>query len=203
MPITTFQGVIANQSTLLVNARELHQRLQVKRDFSTWLKSRIDQYGFVENEDFTCSPILGSEISTQNSWGGNNRIEYHITLNMAKELCMLERSELGQQARRYFIKMEQEALQARQALQNVPQIAPLDPNQIQLSKDKYIALLEKLVEKQEQTVRPQYFKRRLTLAEKRQIISLHQQGLTTYEICQQVGRSDSAVRATIHQYTAK
>lgn len=195
MPITTFQGVIANQSTLLVNARELHQRLQVGKMFANWIKDRITQYGFVENEDFL--PILAK------SDFGRPSIEYHITLNMAKELCMLERSELGQQARRYFIKMEQEALQARQTLQNFPQIAPLDPNQIQLSKDKYIALLEKLVEKQEQTVRPQHFKRRLTLAEKRQIISLHQQGLTTYEICQQVGRSDSAVRATIHQYTAK
>ncbi|MDE3972082.1 antA/AntB antirepressor family protein [Glaesserella parasuis] len=100
MPITTFQGVIANQPSILVNARELHTRLQIGKDFSTWIKDRITNYGFQEGLDF--SPILGKSKGLF----GRPAVEYHITLDMAKELCMLERSELGQKARRYFIQME-------------------------------------------------------------------------------------------------
>ncbi|MGX3067719.1 antA/AntB antirepressor family protein, partial [Ursidibacter arcticus] len=101
--ITTFTGSLQNQPVQFINARDLHEMLQVKRDFSTWIKGRIDDYGFQEGLDFsqitgeTRSPNWGSKI-----WGGQNKIDYHITLDMAKELCMLERSELGRKARRHF-----------------------------------------------------------------------------------------------------
>lgn len=87
MPISTFTGVIANQTTLLINARELHQRLQVKTLFKDWIKRRIEEYGFIDGEDFS------SDLSK--SAFGRPSIDYHITVDMAKELCMLERSELG------------------------------------------------------------------------------------------------------------
>ena len=44
-----------------VNARDLHVFLEVGKDFSNWMKGRIEQYGFVENQDFVCSPILASK----------------------------------------------------------------------------------------------------------------------------------------------
>lgn len=184
MPITTFQGVIANQSTLLVNARELHQRLQVKTLFKDWIKRRIEEYQFIEGEDFS------SDLSKSDF--GRPSIEYHITLDMAKELCMLERSELGQKARRYFIQMEKEALQARQ----LPQVLPAK-NTVEISTDKYIELLETQNQLLKQAVKPQRYKLRLTTDEKRYILSLHQQGLTTGQIVQQTGRSESAVRTVI------
>jgi hypothetical protein len=56
-----------------VNARELHAFLEVGKDFSTWVKDRIEQYGFNENSDFVCSPILGSESS-----GGHPAKEYAV-----------------------------------------------------------------------------------------------------------------------------
>lgn len=102
-PIQTFIGSIQNQPVQLINARQPHQALKVKRDFSTWIKDRINDYGFIENEDFF--PILGKSPKLF----GRPSIEYHITLDMAKELCMLERSELGRQARRYFIEQEKQA----------------------------------------------------------------------------------------------
>ena len=186
MPITTFTGVIANQSTLLVNARELHQRLHVGKFFANWIKDRIDQYGFVEGEDFL--PILAK------SDFGRPSIEYHITLDMAKELCMLERSELGQKARRYFIQMEKEALQARQ----LPQVLPAK-NTVEISTDKYIELLETQNQLLKQVIKPQRYKLRLSADEKSQILSLHQQGLTMGQIVQQTGRSETAVRSVIRQ----
>lgn len=110
--IKTFNGSIQNQSVQLINARELHEALKVSTRFQDWIKRRIADYGFTENEDYTCFSNLRSSENTglNRFWGGQNKIEYHITLDMAKELCMLERSEIGRQARRHFIKMEQHAI---------------------------------------------------------------------------------------------
>lgn len=81
-----------------VNARELHGFLEVGRDFSTWIKDRIEQYGFLENVDYAVSKSI-----PQN---GGTAIEYHISLDMAKELSMVERNEKGRIARKYFIECE-------------------------------------------------------------------------------------------------
>jgi phage anti-repressor protein len=84
-----------------VNARELHAFLESKQEFRHWIKNRIDQYGFVENQDF---------ITSENFIRGGTAIDYHLTFDMAKELAMVERNEKGKQARQYFIKCEKEAL---------------------------------------------------------------------------------------------
>ena len=86
------------------NARELHAFLEVGRDFSNWIKDRIEQYGFVENRDFVCSSKLASK-----GRGGHNAKEYHLTLGMGKELAMVERNEKGKQARLYFLECERRA----------------------------------------------------------------------------------------------
>lgn len=90
-----------------VNARDLHAFLGVGKDFSTWMNDRIQQYGFVENQDFVCSPKLGSK--ERSGRGGSNRKDYHLTLDMAKELAMVERNDKGKQARLYFIECERRA----------------------------------------------------------------------------------------------
>ena len=84
-----------------VNARDLHEFLESRRDFSNWIKQRIEKYGFIEGEDFTT--ILAK------SNGGRPGIEYHISIEMAKELSMVENNEKGRQARRYFIEREKQA----------------------------------------------------------------------------------------------
>lgn len=85
--------------------------LRVGRDFTTWIKGRISKYGFAENVDFSRSPVLVSGKNQGLSFGGENRTDYFLTLDMAKELCMVEKSEIGRQARRYFIEMERVAKQ--------------------------------------------------------------------------------------------
>lgn len=82
-----------------VNARELHEFLEVGKDFSTWLKDRIEKYDFIENVDY----VRFSPESGKTPYGGRPSVEYHISLSMAKELCMVERNEKGKQARQYFI----------------------------------------------------------------------------------------------------
>ena len=89
---------INGESIQTVNARELHTFLEVKTRFNDWIASRIKEYKFSENQDFM--------IFTENSVKGRPSTEYHISLDMAKELSMVERNEKGKQARQYFIECE-------------------------------------------------------------------------------------------------
>lgn len=83
-----------------VNARDLHAFIESKQDFSTWIKSRIEQYGFVENEDFTVHKFVDRR---------GNVVDYFCAIDMAKELSMVERNAKGKQARQYFIECERVA----------------------------------------------------------------------------------------------
>ena len=85
-----------------VSGRELHEALEVKTKYADWFK-RMCEYGFTDGEDFTCFSNLGSE----NQHGGQNRVDHQLTIPMAKEICMLQRSEKGKQCRQYFIKIEE------------------------------------------------------------------------------------------------
>ena len=90
-----------------VNARDLHTFLEVGKDFSTWIKDRIETFGFTEGQDY--SPISGNR---SDGLPGKPRIEYHLTLDMAKELSMVERTPRGKQARQYFIECEKNLAKA-------------------------------------------------------------------------------------------
>ncbi|MBU2788662.1 hypothetical protein HFQ13_10710 [Acidithiobacillus sp. VAN18-1] len=94
---------IEGETCQTINARELHAFLAVGKDFSTWMKDRIDQYEFMENQDFIIFPDSG-----ENSKRGRPSKDYHLTLDMAKELSMVERNTKGREARRYFIQVEKE-----------------------------------------------------------------------------------------------
>lgn len=87
------------QGNILVSGRDLHEFLEVGKDFSTWFKD-MTNYGFEEGKDFT--PISGK------SNGGRPRTEYAMTLDMAKEISMIQRNDKGKQARQYFIEVEKE-----------------------------------------------------------------------------------------------
>ena len=91
-----------------VDGRELHAYMGVRRDFTTWVKQRIDKYDFSEGSDFW---IFDSpELVNQKSRGGDRRsMAYALTLDMAKELAMVENNAKGREARRYFIDCERRA----------------------------------------------------------------------------------------------
>ena len=89
---------VAGQAQQTVNARELHAFLEVQTRFNDWIKNRVDEYGFIENQDFI--------TFTENLVNGGRRIEYALSLDMAKELSMVERNAKGKQARQYFIDCE-------------------------------------------------------------------------------------------------
>ncbi|EMS9172154.1 TPA: antA/AntB antirepressor family protein [Campylobacter coli] len=78
-------------------ARDLHFFIDAKRQFANWINERIENYDFIENQDYAIELVYTK---------GRPRKEYYITLDMAKELCMVENNEKGRQARRYFIECE-------------------------------------------------------------------------------------------------
>lgn len=98
--------LIIQQDKVLVDARLLHQRLQSGHKFTDWIKIRIEEFGFIENQDFFASEKTEAVISRH--LGGSNKKDYHLTLDMAKELAMLERNDVGRNIRRYFIAKEKE-----------------------------------------------------------------------------------------------
>ena len=86
-----------------VSARELHEFLGNGDMFANWIKHRVEKYGFVENQDF-----VSFLVATKKPNGGRPSQEYFITLDMAKQLAMVENNEKGMQVRKYFIECEKQ-----------------------------------------------------------------------------------------------
>ena len=105
--ITRQPQTINGNAVETVNARELHAFLESRQEFANWIKSRIADFGFIDDQDFLT-------ILSKTPNGGRPSREYFITLSMAKELAMVERNDKGKQARQYFIECEKQ-LQANQA----------------------------------------------------------------------------------------
>lgn len=86
------------QQQRVVNARELHEFLQSKQEFANWIKNRIEKYGFIEGEDFL--------TTLSKSTGGRPSREYHLKMDTAKEIAMVENNDRGREARKYFIESD-------------------------------------------------------------------------------------------------
>lgn len=100
-------SVIGNQTVQTVDGRTLHTFLEAKTRFNDWIVSRIEEYGFEADKDFRS--FLTERGFTENSvkpQGGRPTKEYALTLDMAKELAMVERTAKGKEARQYFIECE-------------------------------------------------------------------------------------------------
>lgn len=119
--VTISYNQIDDETVQTVDARELWKKLEVKTDFSDWIKGRIDKYEFVQGVDF----IIPEKKGTLESMTyGKDKIDYSLSLGMAKELSMVENNAKGKEARRYFINREKELrkLQAK--------IAPILANEV-------------------------------------------------------------------------
>ena len=128
--IPVFNGLIQNQHVQLCNARELHAFVESKQQYTDWIKNRINEYGFIQDEDYL--------VITERT-NGRPRKEYHITLDMGKELGMVERNERGRQIRQYFIRCER----TLKALQQPQQLALPEPQKFTFEFTEYE--LEQLV----------------------------------------------------------
>lgn len=106
--IPIISGVIGGSETTIVSARALHKALGVGRVFRSWIKGRIEEYGFKEGVDYEVVEYLSRPDPVSAKSRQQTALEYIITVNMAKELAMVERTEQGRAVRQYFIKCEEE-----------------------------------------------------------------------------------------------
>lgn len=97
-----------------VSGRALHEALEVATTYKDWFP-RMCEYGFKEGKDF-CSNL-------RESTGGRPSIDHAISIAMAKELCMLQRSEIGKKYRQYFIAAEEAWNSPEKVMERALQIA--------------------------------------------------------------------------------
>lgn len=90
---------INGAETNIVNARDLHSVLGVGRIYESWIKNRLKQYSFVEGQDFIY-------LNTQTGTANKIEMTAFVTLDVAKELAMVEKNEKGRLVRKYFIECE-------------------------------------------------------------------------------------------------
>lgn len=123
--MTNFNSVVPVTETIIngklqqaVSAKQLHASLNVGRDFSNWIKGRIEQYGLTKNDDYFIfdSPKWGNQDS-KNQHGGDRRSkDYLLTIGTAKELAIIENNEHGRAIRKYFIRCEEQLKQIAPAI---------------------------------------------------------------------------------------
>ncbi len=94
---------IGGETIQTCNARDLHAFLEVKSNFRDWIRNRIEDFCFQENQDYV--------TVAKNLAGGGKQKDYYLSINMAKELAMVERNAKGKEARLYFIDCERIAKQ--------------------------------------------------------------------------------------------
>jgi anti-repressor protein len=128
---------INEQQEQIVSARDLHEFLEIKTKFADWIKNSINDFDFIKDQDF-CT------LSKNLENGGKSK-EYHLKLDMAKELSMLARNEKGKQARKYFIECEKQLYQPKQ-------LSRMDILTIAIESEKEVLKLKAESEKQQKQI---------------------------------------------------
>ena len=128
-----------------VNARELHKFLEVTERFSSWMERQF-QYGFEENVDY-----LGCKVF--NTQANQELQDYYLSLDCAKEIAMLQKSDKGKQARKYFIECEKKLREHRAKPMTQIELIALIANQMAEQERKSLELdnrLQVVEQKQQQ-----------------------------------------------------
>lgn len=127
-------GINYETDTPTVSGRELHKALGVETRYNDWFK-RMCEYGFAENEDFYSNLSKTSEV-------GRPSIDHKLTIPMAKEICMLQRSEKGKMFRQYFIKVEEAWNSPEQVMARALRLADKTISQLKLQIEEQKPLVD-------------------------------------------------------------
>lgn len=124
-----------------VSARELHEGLEINTKFTTWFE-RMYEYGFSEGNEFF--PKVG-KTSEQ---GGRPSIDYQISIDMAKQICMIQRTDKGKQYRQYFIDLEKAWNTPEQVMARALKIANNEIDKLKAENKVLIADTERMKPKE-------------------------------------------------------
>ena len=116
----------------LINARELHDTLGSRKDFTSWMKDRIKKYKFMENLDF---------IITLTKIGERKNVirhDYYLTIDTGKEICMIENTEVGRKIRKYFIEIEKRYRNILNSTNNTNSLIDIMQNAINYMKENNV-----------------------------------------------------------------
>lgn len=155
-----------------VNARELHQFLGVGKDFSSWIKEKISKYGFIKEQDFEVFTEIG-----ENPQGGRPQIEYALSLDMAKELSMVENNEKGRQARKYFIECEKVAIKQSSLLEDKLKVIDFATRFLNLNEVSKLKMLKAVTEPLGLPT-PDYVQSKGILKSARELLKAHGAGIS-------------------------
>lgn len=135
-----------DNGNVIVSGRDLHEFLEVNTQYTIWFE-RMKEYGFVENTDFVA--LNQKRLTAQ----GNKvaYIDHALTLDMAKEISMIQRTEKGKQARRYFIQVEK-AYRKERGLPQTPEEKLKLTMEVTLRLDKRVEEAEQRVKKAEEDI---------------------------------------------------
>lgn len=163
--------VTYEEEKALVGARELHEFLEVTERFQQWFDKRVKKYGFIENEDFTSVKTF----TVVNNGAERELQDYVITTDMAKELSMIQNTEKGKQARKYFIQCEKKLKEVI----NKPMLPQdyLSALKALVASEEEKALMKPKVEYYESTLRPDTYVKLLTSSEVAKDLGLSAQKL--------------------------
>ena len=192
--ISITKSEIGTEELNSVNARDIHEYLEVKTRFNDWIKRAIERYDFRENIDY-------SKMSILQHGNPNPIIDYIVTLDMAKELAMLENNEKGKEIRKYFIKIEKEHIDSLSK----------NSNELNFYKEKYFEALERendllrdmLYSNSILSMQPAISGTKFSKEEVETINELHEKRYSIRQIASVIGRSSSGVQNFISRARRK
>lgn len=98
--------IINRNDGFMVDGRQLHMKLEIGTEYMKWVKRYFQDYGFVSGEDY--SSVLTNRCDGK---AGKPQTNHYLTVDMAKEICMIQRSDIGKSIRKYFIECEKKLKQ--------------------------------------------------------------------------------------------
>lgn len=131
--------------TQTVSARELYEQLEISKRFSSWFET--NSHGFVEGEDFT-SVLKGTEVQNNGGIQVRELQDYNLTVDMAKHLCLMSRTEKGKQCRQYLIDLEKAWNTPEQVMARALKIANRTIDSLKADNTKLLADNERMKPKE-------------------------------------------------------
>ncbi len=195
-------GLIGLEEVNTVNSRELHKVLEIKKDYSDWIKAQINSLGLEENIDYTLFPQKGEN---PNLWGGRPSKDYIISLDCAKHIAMASRTIKGKEVRKYFIEVEKNFHIGKEQFDSALKALSDKSSLAQNYKEAYYEQLEivnsLLVEKvknMEEIINTPSKKRvPFDESEVKTIIKMKKQGCSYTQIAKSLGRTQGAISVKV------